>query len=90
MPLTQLTFTMKNRLSQILYSYQDNNDLNEYTDSHIDHCSFLLCDKPYDEVLNYLMPYKLDIQLAIEYHKTQEREVPTNTYNRLGRLIDQL
>jgi len=81
---------MKTRLSQILYSYQDNNDLNEYTDSHISHCTFLLCDKPYDEVLNYLMPYKLDIQLAIDFHKNQVGEFPTNTYNRLGRLITQL
>jgi len=90
MPVDILTFTMKNRLSQILYSYQDNNDLNEFTDNHINQCTFLLCDKPFDQVLGYLRPYKLDIQLAIDYHKNQVSEFPKNTYNRLGRLIEQL
>lgn len=85
-----LSFTMKNRLSCILHDYQQMNDLNEYTDSHISHCTFMLCVKPYDEVLNYLMPYKLDLQLAIDFHRDTRGDYPKNTYNKLGRIIEQL
>jgi len=85
-----LSFTMKNRLSSILHDYQQMNELNNYTDSHISHCTFLLCTKPYNEVLNYLVPYKFDIQLAIDYHKQNVQDYPTNTYNKLTKIIQQM
>ena len=85
--MPSLTHNMRTRLSCILYDYQTENELNAYTDDHINHCTFILNRR---EVITHLSPYKLDIQLAIDYHKEHVRDFPKNTYNKLTKIIEEL
>ena len=90
MSVTHLTYLMADRLTKILCNYQNNNELNEFTNNHISDCIEILNDNLSNQALYYLRPYKLDVQLAIDYNKTQVGEFPKNTYNRLWRLIERL
>ena len=89
MPYTELSFTMKNRLSSIMHDYQDKNDLNDYTNNHISHITYLLSMKPYKDAVFWLGPYKLDIQLAIDFHKEHVGDFPKNTYSKLTKIFEQ-
>ena len=81
----ELTYSMKTRLSRILYAYMRMNELNEFTKSHIDHATFLLCIKPKEPHL--ISPYKFDIQLALDFHRDNCGEYPKNTYTKLQKFI---
>jgi len=73
-----------------MHDYQEMNELNDYTNNHINQITYLLCMKPYKDAVFWLSPYKFDIQLAINYHKENVRDYPKNTYSKLRRIIEQL
>ena len=83
-----LSFEMKKRLTQILYGYMRMNELNEFTESHLYHATFLLSSYPND--LYRIAPYKFDIQLAIDFHKDNSGKYPKNTYTKLHKIINSL
>ena len=83
-----LTFNMKTRLSCILYAYMRMNELNEFTQSHLDHATFVLSIRPNE--LYRLAQYKFDIQLAIDFHRDNCGKYPKNTYTKLHKIINSL
>ena len=80
---TILTNYMRLKLIDLLTDYQDNNELNEPTQDHIDHTIYFLCRGECD--LNYIgiRQYRHEISLALHRHIHNSGSFTKHTYNKI-------